>query len=381
MASILLVDDDKTILLFLSKALGSLPHELTIAHGGQEALEHIETKAFDLIISDLQMPQVNGLDVLKAGKGKSADTEVLILTGHGSVKSAVNAMKLGAFEYLSKPIDIEELRLKVEQALERRELKIKTKRQQKELDEYHTMIQRDLKLAEQVQQSLVPLPISNSKIEIGLKHLPMIGVGGDFADVYYDGEQYVYITMIDITGHGITAALLVNRICSEIRSLVRDEFEPNEILYNLNNFVIDIFHRTGMFLTMFTSKLDLHSNAFTYAGSSHPAIIFWQKDTEKFLKLSSQNMIIGFEKQPVEGFTQETVQLDSGDCLFFYTDGIIEAENETREQFGIKRLLAIIDKLKHKPPQEIADTIVAYMQDQNFTQVRDDVFVIAARML
>ncbi|MCU0646096.1 MAG: serine/threonine-protein phosphatase, partial [bacterium] len=74
-------------------------------------------------------------------------------------------------------------------------------------------------------------------------------------------------------------------------------------------------------------------------------------------------------------------QLDSGDRLFFYTDGIIEAENETREQFGIKRLLSIIDKLKHKPSQEIADTVVAFMQDQQFTQVRDDVFIIAAQVL
>jgi len=381
MPSILIADDDNSILLLLSKVLGLSEHDLTLANDGKEAIKHIQEKNFDLIISDLQMPEVNGIDVLQAGKRKDLDTEVLILTGHGSIKSAVNAMKLGAFEFLTKPVDVEELRLKVAQALKHRQLKIEIERQKRKIDEYHDMIQRDLKLAEQVQQSLVPLPISNSKIDIGLKHLPMIGVGGDFADIYYDGEQFIYITMIDITGHGITAALLVNRICSEIRSLVRDEFEPNEILYKLNNFVIDIFHRTGMFLTMFTSKLDLNSNTFAYAGSSHPALILWKQNAEKFQKLSSQNMIIGFEKQPVDSFSQDTVQLDSGDRLFFYTDGIIEAENETREQFGIKRLLYIIDKLKEKSSQEIADTVVAYMQDQKFTQVRDDIFIIVGHVL
>ncbi len=381
MSSILITDDDNSILLLLSKVLGTNDHELTLANDGKEAIKQIEQKRFDLIITDLQMPEVNGIDVLQAGKKKNPETEILILTGHASVKTAVNAMKLGAYEYLTKPVDVEELRLKVAQALKHRELKIEIERQQRKIDEYNEMIQRDLKLAEQVQQSLVPLPISNSKIDIGLKHLPMIGVGGDFADIYYDGEQFVYITMIDITGHGITAALLVNRICSEIRSLVRDEFEPNEILYNLNNFVIDIFHRTGMFLTMFTSKLDLNANTFTYAGSSHPALILWKQHEQKFQKLSSQNMIIGFEKQSVESFTQDTVQLDSGDRLFFYTDGIIEAENESREQFGIKRLLAIIDKVKEKSSQEIADTVVAYMQEQQFTQVRDDIFIIVGHVL
>lgn len=381
MSSILIADDDNSILLLLSKVLGTNDHELTLANDGKEAIKHIKETHFDLIISDLQMPEVNGIDVLQAAKKKNPEIEVLILTGHASVKTAVNAMKLGAYEYLTKPVDVEELRLKVAQALNHRQLKIEIERQQRKIDEYNEMIQRDLKLAEQVQQSLVPLPISNSKIDIGLKHLPMIGVGGDFADIYYDGEQFIYITMIDITGHGITAALLVNRICSEIRSLVRDEFEPNEILYNLNNFVIDIFHRTGMFLTMFTSKLDLNANTFTYAGSSHPALILWKQTAEKFQKLSSQNMIIGFEKQSVESFLQDTVQLDSGDRLFFYTDGIIEAENETREQFGIKRLLAIIDKLKQKSSQEIADSVVAYMQEQQFTQVRDDIFIIVGHVL
>ncbi len=381
MSSILIADDDNSILLLLSKVLGSSEHELTLANDGKEAVKHIEQKRFDLIISDMQMPEVNGIDVLQAGKKKNPETEVLILTGHASVKTAVSAMKLGAYEYLTKPVDVEELRLKVAQALNHRQLKIEIERQKRKIDEYNEMIQRDLKLAEQVQQSLVPLPISNSKIDIGLKHLPMIGVGGDFADIYYDGEQFIYITMIDITGHGITAALLVNRICSEIRSLVRDEFEPNEILYNLNNFVIDIFHRTGMFLTMFTSKLDLYANTFTYAGSSHPALILWKQNDEKFQKLSSQNMIIGFEKQSLERFIQDMVQLDSGDKLFFYTDGIIEAENQSREQFGIKRLLAIIDKLKQKSSQEIADSVVAYMQDQKYTQVRDDIFIIVGHVL
>jgi len=381
MSSILIADDDNAILLLLSKVLGANDHELTLANNGKEALERIKEKTFDLIISDLQMPEVNGIEVLQAGKKKSAETEVLILTGHASIKSAVSAMKLGAFEYLTKPVDVEELRLKVAQALKHRQLKIEIERQQRKIDEYNEMIQHDLKLAEQVQQSLVPLPISNSKIDIGLKHLPMIGVGGDFADIYYDGEQYIYITMIDITGHGITAALLVNRICSEIRSLVRDEFEPNEILYNLNNFVIDIFQRTGMFLTMFTSKLDLHANSFTYAGSSHPAIVLWKQNSDKFQKLSSQNMIIGFEKQPVENFLQDTIQLDNGDKLFFYTDGIIEAENDEREQFGMKRLLFIIDQMKHHASQEIAERVVSYMQEQQFTHIRDDIFIIVSHLL
>ena len=149
-ASILLVDDDRNILFLLSEALKKYNYDLTMANGGEKALKVLDEKRFDLIISDLQMPRVDGLDVLKVGKEKNPDTEVLIITGYGSVKSAVNAMKLGAFEYLSKPVDVEELRLKVAQALKHRELKIQIEEQRRALKEYHEMIQRDLNLAEQI---------------------------------------------------------------------------------------------------------------------------------------------------------------------------------------------------------------------------------------
>lgn len=92
-------------------------------------------------------------------------------------------------------------------------------------------------------------------------------------------------------------------------------------------------------------------------------------------------MIIGFEKQPVENFSQDTIQLDNGDKLFFYTDGIVEAENEQREQFGMKRLLFILDQMRNQPSQQIADSVLSYMQEQQFTQIRDDVFIIVAHLL
>ncbi|MBD3290990.1 response regulator, partial [candidate division KSB1 bacterium] len=238
MASILVVDDDKNILLFLREILARMGHELTTADNGAKALEILEEKGFDLIVSDLQMPWVDGISVLKASKKKDPDTEVLILTGYGSIKSAVRAMKAGAFEYLSKPVDVDELRIKVNQALEHRDMKIEIERQKQELTEFNEMIARDLKLAEQVQDSLVPQPFENHRIGVGVKYMPMIGVGGDYADIYFDGLRTVYLTIVDVTGHGITAALLVNRVCNEVRKLIRDQLEPNQIITNLNNFIV-----------------------------------------------------------------------------------------------------------------------------------------------
>ena len=381
MSTILLVDDDKNILFLLTEALKKYNYDLTIANGGEEAIEKLEHKNYDLIVSDLQMPRINGIDILKAGKEKNPDTEVLIITGYGSIKTAVRAMKLGAFEYLSKPVDVEELRLKVAQALKHRDLIIQIELQQKALNEFNNMIQRDLKLAEQVQKSLVAEEFKNDKIEIGVKYSPMIELGGDFADIYYNGNRYIYLTLIDVTGHGISSALLVNRICTEVRKLVRDELEPNEILFNLNNFIIDVFDQTGMFLTAFTNRYDLQKNILTFAGSSQPALILWKKQQQQFKKLSSQNVIIGYEKQRIIDFTQNFIQLSTGDKLFLYTDGITEAENDVREALGVDGFIKIITKLRNQSATKIVNSIIDRMKKEKYSQVRDDIYLIAVDIL
>ncbi|MFZ5518591.1 MAG: PP2C family protein-serine/threonine phosphatase [Candidatus Zhuqueibacterota bacterium] len=376
MSSLLIIDDDKSIVYFLSEALKRESYRLSLAHGGKEALRFLKEQQFDLVVTDLQMPEVNGLDVLTAVKESSPSTEVLILTAYGSIKSAVRAMKMGAYEYLSKPVDVEELRLKVAQALEHRTMKLKIEQQQKEIDEHHAMIQRDLKLAEQVQLSLVPQVVCDDDIEISVKYLPVIGVGGDYADVYTDSKGNTYVTIIDVTGHGIAAALVVNRICSEVRNLVRDELEPSEILFYLNNFIIDTFQRTGMFLTMFASKLNHKDKLFTYAGSSHPALVLCKNATHELSHLPSQNLIIGFEKKDKNSFIQDRIRLQAGDKIVFYTDGVIDAENSNREPLGVQGLQDIISSNEKVGAENLAEVIISSMKKQKYTQVRDDVFVV-----
>ena len=381
MASILLVDDEKNILLLLKEVLAKMGHELTLAENGAIAIKRIEENNFDLVVSDLQMPKVNGLQVLKACKEKDPHIEVLILTGYGSIKSAVRAMKAGAYEYLSKPVDIEELRLKVGQALLHRDMKIKIEQQQAEIEAYHTMLDRDLKLAQQVQRSLVPQPIQNERVTIGIKHLPMIDVGGDFADVYYDYHRWLYLTLVDVTGHGITAALLVNRVCSELRKLIREGLAPNEILYYLNNFIIDIFYRAGMFLTMTSCKIDLHKMTCTYAGSAHPAVLLWRKASGILEELSSQNTIIGFERQQLSDFVQDVVNLEPGDKLTLFTDGIIDIEIEPKKPLGLKGFKHALKSHIHLAPDEVPEAILSDLNAQSTGRIRDDIFFIVAEFL
>jgi len=112
--AILLVDDEPLMRLSMVDALEAVGYDVHAAASGSEGIEAARQKAFDLVITDLRLPGADGLTVLKATKEKSPQTEVVVITAHGSVETAVGAMKLGAFDYITKPFQMDELLLIVE---------------------------------------------------------------------------------------------------------------------------------------------------------------------------------------------------------------------------------------------------------------------------
>ncbi len=115
---ILAVDDREGIRLFVAAALSASGHEVETARDGDEALQQLKKKPFDLLITDLKMPKMDGMDLLRAVRGEFPALPVIVLTAFGSIDSAVEAMKLGAFDYLTKPLDSpDQLRDTVRRAL------------------------------------------------------------------------------------------------------------------------------------------------------------------------------------------------------------------------------------------------------------------------
>jgi DNA-binding NtrC family response regulator len=111
---ILIVDDEPLMRLSMLDALEAVGHEVHAASTGTEGVESVRKQAFDLVITDLRLPGADGLTVLKVARETHPETEVLVITAHGSVETAVGAMKLGAFDYITKPFQMDELLLIVE---------------------------------------------------------------------------------------------------------------------------------------------------------------------------------------------------------------------------------------------------------------------------
>lgn len=119
---ILIADDEQSMREFLDILLRKEGYAVTLAKGGQEALDALDREIFDLVITDVRMPKVGGMEVLKRAREVLPQTPVLMITAYTSTETAVAAMKEGAFDYLSKPFKVDEIKLIIRNALEQRKL-------------------------------------------------------------------------------------------------------------------------------------------------------------------------------------------------------------------------------------------------------------------
>jgi len=119
-ARILIVDDEDIVVRSCLRILAGADYDVDVARGGAEALKKIDETPYDVLVVDIMMPQIDGLEVLKHAKQARPDSEVIIFTGLSQSETALRARELGAFGYLPKPFEPDEIRLLIAQALAKR---------------------------------------------------------------------------------------------------------------------------------------------------------------------------------------------------------------------------------------------------------------------
>jgi len=147
---ILIVDDEESILFSLRRALERDGHEVWTAGDGHQALRLVQHHVFDLILTDLKMEGVGGVEVLRQARAMSPDTAIIMLTGYATLESAIEALRLGAIDYLTKPCSTADVRASVEKGLARR---------YRELRRRQLLQQMSATLAELRDETFPPTPI------------------------------------------------------------------------------------------------------------------------------------------------------------------------------------------------------------------------------
>jgi len=134
---VLLVDDEKDFLNIMVQRMEARGFDITTAESADQALSIIETKHFDAIVMDFQMPGMDGMKALKAIKSKKPESQIILLTGYATIEKTVEAMKAGASDFLEKPADIEVLAKKIKKAKADKHLHIEKQTKEKVKDIFH----------------------------------------------------------------------------------------------------------------------------------------------------------------------------------------------------------------------------------------------------
>lgn len=215
--------------------------------------------------------------------------------------------------------------------------------------------ERELEIAGEIQRQLLPKKYpAIENVELFGFSKPAKGVGGDYYDFLNFGNRRLGVIMADVAGKGVPAALVMVMIRSILRSVARHNIAPAQIVTFLNKMIAGEVSQER-YATMFYYLLDIPTNKLFFTNAAHGPLLVYRKKQDKFEMLDTPGLPVGIVKE--QQYTQSNIVLQSGDITVLYTDGITEARNEKKEEFGLERVQSIIKENADKSAQDIGNRL------------------------
>lgn len=364
---ILSVDDETDLELLLTqffrRQIRKGEYEFYFAHNGLEALQLLlKYPDISIILSDINMPEMDGLTLLaKINEMRVPSRKCIMVSAYGDMDNIRQAMNGGAFDFATKPIDLDDLQLTIEKAIEQIEYIKSAQKEHAELVD----IQSDLSVAREIQQGILPrsfkLKVSNpDAVDIFASMEAAKDVGGDFYDLFPIDDHRIGFAIADVSGKGVPAAIFMAVSHTLIKATGIRDLASNECMETVNDILCG--ESVGsMFVTVFYGIYDLETGQVDYTNAGHnPPYILHADGSVEMLK-NDGNLVLGV----MEGmkFKRSSLQLNPGDALVMYTDGVTEAENKEHAQFGESRLEAELAALKGSDSKLVVETVLSKVRE------------------
>lgn len=347
---LLVVDDDRLIRMVMGKYLENEGHRVSFAVNGREALELLAKQPFDLVLLDIEMPEVNGYQVLKAmmGDPRWRDIPVIVTSALEELDSVVRCIEMGAEDYLTKPVNRVLLKARIDASLEKKRLR-------DQQTAYLRRLEQEMELARQTQLSILPEQLPQiDAFTLGASMIPARAVGGDFYDVIDLGDEKWGIVIGDVSGKGLPAALFMTLTYSLLRTEAAHHVPPGQALVNVNQTLLGM-NSTSMFVTVLCGILDAKEGNFSYARAGHPHPMMISSGGDVLDCPPGNSQAIGlFEDLKVD---QRTVKIPPGGMVLLYSDGLSEAADPAGNQFGEAQLPHFFRGQMENDPQALCSQL------------------------
>jgi phosphoserine phosphatase RsbU/P len=355
---LLLVDDSPTMRRMIATLLQGEGYEVALAVDGRDGLEKARASRPDLVISDYEMPELDGPGFCR---GIKADPDlrsipVIMLTTLGGTESKVIGLDSGADDYMEKPRSpdqVPEIFARVRAQLRIADLRRELAERNEQLEAAQSKLNLELKLARKVQMGLMPKPTSpRGVLRVAVRYQPANQLGGDVYDFASLENNRLGILVCDISGHGVNSALLSGVVKAVAAPLTSAGLPPGAVLAGLDT-AIEQYFPEGYFCTGCYLVIDETTGAFEFGGVGHPAALI--AGSEGIRTLDSEPGLLGVGM--VTDLAGVTGRLEPGESLLIYTDGLPDAMNPADAGFGTDRIAEVLLLHRNSTPAEILDEI------------------------
>lgn len=384
MSTILIIDDELPIIDSLTFVLDINGYEVLSAQSGDTGIlvfkENIDI--IDTVITDIKMPKMSGMEVLKQIKSIYPEMSVIVLTGHGDMESAILALKDGAYEYLLKPVNADNLSIALRNAVDYKRQLIKNKLMQEEIKKSNDFLKSIHESAQRLLINMIPEKLPNIQ---NVKFAPIYkaceDVGGDMFDVVEMEDKYLFY-IFDVSSHGVLASLIsiiLKSFIPNIKYTLDKNFSSEQLAYfisELNNSLYINRGKNNFYATLFIASIDKNTKKMTYISAGHiPQFLF---NENEIIKLESTGTILGTFEDIT--FDTKEIQLKSKDKILLFTDGVTEISSPT-ELFGSKRLEDFIELNKHTEITTVVNNLMSEITNFSNNNFSDDTTILGIEFL
>lgn len=341
--NILIADDDPMTHRLVKGFLSNLGYNVTSVRDGKEALEELNNRHYDLLISDIEMPVLDGIELVKIIKKTTSlqSLPIIMISANNNIRTKLEAFDAHADDYVTKPFFFDELAARIKTQLRIKHLQEEVADKNRILNNRNRELEDNLDLAKHIQQKLMPLDTKEvNNIKIDSFYRPTDKVGGDIFDVIPHSDGKVTVFIGDVAGHGVPAAFINIILRMLLHSMIKknDDVYPDKLLEEINNEIMK-YIQTGDFITALIGIIDPGQNKFIYSSAGNPPGFIVRKNGI-IDNINSKGFCLGFTN--ILNPTVHTIELNPGDKIILFTDGLIEIKNSDGKFIGINGIQDII---------------------------------------
>lgn len=404
---VLVVDDEDLILQVMKEFFRHRRDHCDVAGNGIEALRLVEDRIYDLVLSDISMPGMDGLELIRRVKSLQPHAVCILMSGLGTRRDIISALKIGVFDFIDKPIpELAALTMVVDRAAEsgrlvrERDALLDNLREQNTKLEYSLLrlheafgqlrqqeeaLESDLQKAQRVQRTFLPAGFPRIPgYDFFGYYAPCDQLGGDFFGTLTLSDGRLALYLVDVAGHGVSAAMITvtfRELMRARRRSPRDDAlfsEPAEVLRYMNEALLEEKFEPPIFVAMVYCVIDPRTGAASVASAGHPSPIL-VSGRDQVPEIPSGGTVLG--TQAPADYTSYKLQLNPGDALLFYSDGLSEVRNTEGREFSAGRLQQIMAQQHSRTARTVAEDLEGQLLGhlEGVAPTDDITFLVASR--